>query len=86
MGPRTGLDGCGNLTYRDLIPGRSSPRLAIPPAPSGPTRRDEGNAVAVRYFIDSATLNVSASAETVRNADDLLRQVIAEAEKNYNIL
>jgi len=37
-------------------------------------------------FIDSATLNVSASAETVRNSDDLLRQTIDEAEKNYDIL
>jgi hypothetical protein len=82
MGLRTGLDGCGNLTYyRDLIPGRSSPRFAIPPAPSRPTRRDRGDADAVRYFIDSATLNVSASAETVRNSDHLLRQIIAEAEK-----
>jgi hypothetical protein len=65
MGPGTGLDGCGNFTfYRDLIPGRCGPRLAIPPAPSGPTRRDGGCADAVRYRIDIATLNVSVSAET----------------------
>jgi hypothetical protein len=88
MGPRTGLDGCGNITsYRDLIPGRSSPRLGILPALSWPTRRDGRDVDAVQYFIDSATLNVSASAETVRNSGDLLRQIIAEAgKKNYNIL
>ena len=54
MGPRAGLDGCGNLApHRDSIPVPSSPyRLAIPSEVSRPPTFTDGKYITGTFFIE----------------------------------